>query len=167
MYEIAAEPRADRLFSVVRRIPRCVGTRLIFSARHNICPHFSGIIVLLSNVLIQPVQLVSFEDFQLAATSIEVYNQLLQDAQSLVLDSLRQIIKDLHSNAAAVISETQLGQRTPSELNPLVGDADGQLYNIADNFLDRNSGVLGLGSYENIVSPSYGEELFVDNCNFI
>ncbi len=118
-------------------------------------------------MLIQPVQPLSFEDFQLAATSIEGYNHLLQDSQSLVLDSLRQIIKDLHSKAATAFSKSRPGQRNTPGMNSPVDNDDGELYDyFADNLIDQNSGILGLGNYENIVSPSYGEEFFVDNRNF-
>ncbi|CAM1511887.1 Fc.00g094000.m01.CDS01 [Cosmosporella sp. VM-42] len=128
---------------------------------HNLCPHFTGIIVLLSNIIIQPMQVSHLEDVQLAAGSRQIYNQIFQDLRSPLVDSLKQITKDLDTKATAAMVEARFEQITETQPMFFAGDVEREIYEFANNpLLELNPDNLAAGSGEDMMASYFTENHF-------
>lgn len=75
--------------------------------RQSKCAHFSGLIILLGNILNHPEQTTNFGDLQMVVASINLYDRLLDGTYSRVYESLKLIIEDLRKSALKAIDEAQ------------------------------------------------------------
>jgi hypothetical protein len=72
--------------------------------RQQYCAHFSGLMVLLGNILVRPEDGAASEDLHLATASIEKYGKLLNGYQCALFDSVNLVMEDLCKRANNVLN---------------------------------------------------------------
>lgn len=72
------------------------------------CAHFSGLIILLANLILSPTHPYTSLDQQIANKAVRLYEDLLQVVSTSAFHTLQRLINDLHASANAAVDKAQL-----------------------------------------------------------
>lgn len=72
------------------------------------CAHFSGLIILLANLILSPTHPYSSLDQQIANKAVRLFEDLLTVVTASAFHTLKRLINDLHSSANAAVEQARL-----------------------------------------------------------
>ncbi|KAH8645769.1 fungal-specific transcription factor domain-containing protein [Xylariales sp. PMI_506] len=122
------------------------------------CAHFSALIILLANILLDPTSASAGPDLEAAAQSAQLFYELFDLVESAAYEAAHRVIKDLHRTAVAsvaVVAAADHGQHVLEAADPLL-PPDVSAFNGLHEDLD---GLFSAGDMS-FLRPQMGDDLF-------
>lgn len=133
--------------------------KLIPVRRQCSCVHFSGLVIVLANILLSPTHKFTSVDLQIATKSIHLLESLLDVVQSPTFEPLQRIIMDLYRSAVRAVDEVRPDWLNEAEtLDPITtGQNEGDLDIVAEETtfseFDWNDSELRALEFNDIFNP--------------
>lgn len=128
MYEAVPGCYAHGVLNLVSRPPlsSLLRARILTRFRQCSCAHFSGLIILLANLILSPSHPYVSLDQQIANKAVRLFEDLLQVVTASAFHTLQRLINDLHSSANAAVAQARLEAAQDDDVENIFTSTVGQ-----------------------------------------